>query len=179
MESRAAHTHPKNTQVPPPGTWPRLLGAVYTNLNIQFKHIFFYMNRPSVLTKPVNPNSETASFLKPHPRLKWISLDPTDLANFGSRLKWKLANSKWRTTNYCLLGYCSLKVPVYQNIWIEAIASRSFPLALISCSRWLFISFSKRKFGFIVVSDEWIGQFAFVFLFDISDWDIVKMRNFG
>ena len=90
-------------------TWPRLLGAVYTNLDIQFKHIFFYMNRPSVLTKPVNPNIETASFLKPHPRLKWISLDPTDLANFGSRLKWKLANSKWRTTNYCLLGYCSLK----------------------------------------------------------------------
>ena len=61
------------------------------------------MNRPSVLTKPVNPNSETASFLKPHPRLKWISLDPTDLANFGPGLNENLQiqNGGQQTTD-CL-----------------------------------------------------------------------------
>lgn len=31
-------------------------------------------------------------------------------------------------------------VSLYQNIWVEAIASRRFPLTSIPCSRWLFLA---------------------------------------
>lgn len=110
-------------------TWPRFLGAVYTNLDIQFKHIFFiWIGLPSSRNQWIH-SPKPHLFETAHknglfgPVVNWNPIHP--LCQLRRHFKYWAAR---RTTTFCLLGYCALN----SSGIIFYLLSRSTKLQLIA-----------------------------------------------